>query len=236
MTTSRSGSTTSSHTAPARPTGSSSCCSMWRCAASVVDVDIRHPDSDLSGYRLVVAPALQLIGPSEPRVCESCPARPDRLRPPHRVSGREWESARGWSARAARTTLGWQSSELRRPAPLVRSLSRRVIAVETLGRKLSSDFRRQVLSNTTTAHSRVSLRSFATAIPSPSAPGARRSISRSSRPSCAPSASNRFIRFAKGFTRQQRTIWLNFTESNQLTPGGLPLDPVSWRIEPPRKD
>jgi beta-galactosidase len=27
-----------------------------------VDVDIRHPDHDLSGYRLVVAPALQLIG------------------------------------------------------------------------------------------------------------------------------------------------------------------------------
>ncbi|MGH9173427.1 MAG: beta-galactosidase, partial [Vicinamibacterales bacterium] len=30
-----------------------------------VDVDIRHPDSDLSGYRVIVAPALQLM--SEPR-------------------------------------------------------------------------------------------------------------------------------------------------------------------------
>jgi beta-galactosidase len=27
-----------------------------------IDVDIRHPDHDLSGYRLVVAPALQLVG------------------------------------------------------------------------------------------------------------------------------------------------------------------------------
>jgi beta-galactosidase len=28
-----------------------------------VDVDIRHPDTDLSGYAVVVAPALQLMGP-----------------------------------------------------------------------------------------------------------------------------------------------------------------------------
>jgi beta-galactosidase len=28
-----------------------------------VDVDVRHPDDDLSGYKLVVAPALQIVGP-----------------------------------------------------------------------------------------------------------------------------------------------------------------------------
>jgi beta-galactosidase len=28
-----------------------------------VDVDVRHPDDDLSGYKVVVAPAIQLVGP-----------------------------------------------------------------------------------------------------------------------------------------------------------------------------
>ncbi|MDF3016025.1 MAG: beta-galactosidase, partial [Thermomicrobiales bacterium] len=32
-----------------------------------IDVDIRHPDADLSGYRLVVAPALQLMGDERAR-------------------------------------------------------------------------------------------------------------------------------------------------------------------------
>jgi hypothetical protein len=33
-----------------------------------------------------------------------------------------------------------------------------------------------------------------------------------------------------------RTTWLNFTETSQRTPTGLALDPVSWRVEPRRKD
>jgi hypothetical protein len=34
----------------------------------------------------------------------------------------------------------------------------------------------------------------------------------------------------------ERTIWLNFTETMQRTPAGLPVEPVSWRMEPSRKD
>lgn len=34
----------------------------------------------------------------------------------------------------------------------------------------------------------------------------------------------------------ERTIWLNFNQTPMLSPTGVSLDPVSWRIEPTRKD
>jgi hypothetical protein len=34
----------------------------------------------------------------------------------------------------------------------------------------------------------------------------------------------------------ERTIWLDFDDAPRRTPTGLALDPVSWRIEPSRKE
>ena len=84
-----------------------------------VDVDIRHPDHDLSGYDLIVAPALQLMGAERARSPgRATPtATRTRLRAAHRLPHADRPRPRGRPAGSAARAARLHAAQLRRHAP-----------------------------------------------------------------------------------------------------------------------
>lgn len=202
-----------------------------------VDVDIRHPDADLSSYRLVVAPALQLIGAERTRQLERA-ARHARIILGPRAGFRDLN---------AKVHLGGQ------PGPLEPLAGCRMTNFDGMPPLVSvfagshevtnwAEGYRLTTGTGLVAYDDGPLRGMSAVVRN----GACITIGAWSRSLIEEILSGELraigiepVLLPDGLRRVStggRTIWLNFTETEQRAPAGLTLDPVSWRIESPRKD
>lgn len=202
-----------------------------------VDVDIRHPDADLSSYRLIVAPGLQLIGSN----------RAERL---------------GRYARRARLVFGprtgfrdpdGKAHPSGQPGPLEPLLGYRLLDVDAMpplvcvsagGHRVETwaESYRPTSGTNVVAYDDGPFRGQSIVV---------RNDNALSIGAWSPSLIAQLLTVElraigiepislpdglRRVTTAERAIWLNFTESQQSTPRGLVLEPVSWRTEPRRKD
>lgn len=202
-----------------------------------VDVDIRHPDADLSGYRLIVAPALQLIDQ----------ARADRL-------ARYAKSARlVFGPRTGFRDLNGKVHATGQPGPLEPLLGCRLLNFDAMPPLVSvcagglpveiwAENYRPTGGSTVVAYDDGPLAGTAAVVRR----GNCLTIGAWSQQLIVELLQRELraigvesIPLPPGLRRVgigDRTIWLNFTETSQRTPTGLALEPVSWRIESRRKD
>lgn len=201
------------------------------------DVDIRHPDADLSGYQLIVAPALQLVDSSRAARLASA-ARNARLVFGPRTGFRDLTgTVHGDGAPGPLEPLvGWRLLNVDALPPLV-SVMASGCRVETWAESY-----RPTTGQTKVAYDDGPLKGEAAVVR-----GERTlSIGAWSSTLIARLLESELraigiepVNLSEGVRRVllgDREIWLNFTEMAQQTQSGLPLDPVSWRIEAARKD
>ena len=83
-----------------------------------LDVDIRHPDHDLSGYAVIVAPALQLMGQERAdHLASYAGDTPARLRTAHRLPHAHRPRAGRWATRSVARPGRSATAEFRWTAP-----------------------------------------------------------------------------------------------------------------------
>jgi beta-galactosidase len=202
-----------------------------------IDVDIRHPDADLSGYRLIVAPAIQLIDK----------ARADRL-------ARYAKSARlVFGPRTGFRDPNGKVHQTGQPGPLEPLLGCRLLNFDAMPPLLSvragghaveiwAENYRPTSGTPVVAYDDGPLAGTAAVVRR----GNCLTIGAWSQQLIVELLQRELIAIGvesvllpPGLRRVglgDRTIWLNFTETSQRTPTGLALEPVSWRIESRRKD
>jgi len=202
-----------------------------------VDVDIRHPDTDLSAYRLVVAPALQLIG-EERAIRFARTASQARLVFGPRTGLRDMNG---------KVHLGGQ------PGPLAGLLGCRLMnfdAMPPLVRVSAGGYPVEVWAESYRPTTGLSVVAYDDGPQAEIAAVVRNgnclTIGAWSRNLIEDLLATELravgiepIRLPDGIRRilaGERTIWLNFTETMQRIPAGLPIEPISWRMEPSRKD
>ncbi len=202
------------------------------------DVDIRHPDDDLTGYRLIVAPALQLI--DERRAMQ--------------LSGYSRHARMVFGPRTGFRDLAGKVHPAGQPGPLESLLGCRManfdgmpplVAVSAGGHRVETwaENYQTTAGASVVAYDDGPLAGTAAVVRF----GNCLTIGAWS-PSLIEdllSAELRDVgldpvRLPDGLRRSSvdddRHIWLNFTESPQRPPGGLLLEPVSWRIQMSRKE
>ncbi len=202
-----------------------------------VDVDIRHPDADLSDYRLIVAPALQLIDK----------ARADRL------TARSKSVRLVFGPRTGYRDLHGKVHATGQPGSLEPTLGCRLLNFDAMPPLVSvsagghlaeiwAENYRTTCGTSVVAYDDGPFAGTAAVVRY----GNCLTIGVWSRPLIAELLANELrtigidpVPLPGGLRRVgvgDRTMWLNFTETSQRTPTGLALEPVSWRIEPRRKD
>lgn len=202
-----------------------------------VDVDIRHPDADLSGYRLIVAPALQLI--DKPRA--------DRL------AARSQSARLVFGPRAGFRDLNGKVHATGQPGPLEPLLGCRLLNFDAMPPLVSvgagghsveiwAESYRPTRGTTVVTYDDGPFAGTAAVVRNENC----LTIGAWSRSLIADLLAHELrgigiepMALPDGLRRVgigDRTIWLNFTETSQRTPTGLALEPVSWQVEPRRKD
>jgi beta-galactosidase len=200
-----------------------------------VDVDIRHPDTDLSDYQLIVAPALQLIDEQRARHLMTYAGTARMVFGP-RSGFRDLNGKvhPGGQPGQLEPLLGCRLLNVDAMPPLV-SVSAGGHPVETWAESYRVTQGRSVVAyddGPLIGQAAVVRHQQATTIGAWSQALITEVLAQELRaiglePILLPDGIRRV-------STGERTIWLNFTETIQRTPSGLTLEPVSWRIE--RKD
>ncbi len=202
-----------------------------------VNVDIRHPDADLSDYQLVVAPAIQLVGPERARHFERA-AKHARFIFGPRTGFRDSNGKvhPGGQPGPLGSLLGCRLLEFDAMPPLV--------CAHAAGHRVETwaEGYRTTTGTDVVAYDDGPLAGMSAAVRS----GNCLTIGAWSRSLIDELISIELraigiaaMRLPDGLRRVslgERTIWLNFNQTPVLSPTGVALDPVSWRIEPSRKD
>jgi beta-galactosidase len=202
-----------------------------------IDVDIRHPDADLSGYRLVVAPALQLMSAERARRLESVARRARMVFGP-RTGFRDMNGKvhPGGQPGPLANLLGCRLGNFDAMPPLV-TASAGGHVVETWAESY-----RPAAGSSVVAYDDGPLRGMSAVVRHGNCLtiGAwGRSLIEHLLAIELRAIGIEPMQLPDGLRRVatgERTIWLNFTATMQRTPAGLPVEPVSWRMEPSRKD
>lgn len=201
------------------------------------DVDIRHPNSDLGEYRLIVAPALQLIDETRASRLAACA-----------------ETARiVFGPRTGFRDLHGRAHRTGQPGPLEPLLGCRMMNFDALPPLVTTsagghpveiwaENYRPTIGSTVIAYDSGPLAGSAAAVRHDNCLtiGAwSSSLIETLLASELQSIGLQPIRLPDGLRRvatKNRTIWFNFAAMPQTTPTGSTLDPVSWRIESRRKE
>lgn len=197
-----------------------------------VDLDIRHVDDDLTGYELVVAPAIQLAGEQRANLLERN-ARRARL-----VFG----------PRTASLDPNARAHDRGQPGPLSSLLGWRIANTDALPPHRYVSVAGHQVSAWAESYRLTGGRALFTYDDGPlrGQPAVVRHGNTLTVGAWSPALIEQLLeaelrsigieplRLPQGLRRVSlgdRAIWLNFSEQPQLTPNGLSLDPVSWRIE-----
>lgn len=202
-----------------------------------VDVDIRSPDTDLARYRLIVAPALQLI---------------DERRAKHLAQATR-HARLIFGPRTGFRDLHGNAHPGGQPGPLADLLGCHMMnfdAMPPLVSTIAGGHAVEIWAESYRTTSGTSIVSYDDGPLSGMAAVVRNgsclTIGAWSQPLIAELLESELraigiepVRLPHGVRRVslgRRAIWFNFTERPQRTPSGLDLDPVSWRIDTQRKD
>ncbi|MCA9860876.1 MAG: beta-galactosidase trimerization domain-containing protein, partial [Thermomicrobiales bacterium] len=202
-----------------------------------IDVDIRHPDDDLAGYRLIVAPALQLIDADRAR----------RLTRWSKKARMVFGPRTGFRDRSGNVHSTGQPGPLE---PLLGCRLRNTDAMPPQVTTLAAGHEVQIWAESyrvtrgdvVVAYDDGPFRGTAAVIRSGSCLtiGAwSTTLVRDLLATELAALGIPTVDLPKGVRRvstRTREIWLNFNDTPTRTPGGLIVDPVSWCIERKRKD
>lgn len=202
-----------------------------------IDVDIRHPDSDLSAYRLIVAPALQLL---------------DERRAAH--LGRYAATARMvFGPRTGFRDLYGKVHATGQPGPLATLLGCRMqnfdampplVTTSAGGHSVEiwAENYRPTTGDAVVAYDDGPLHGTAAVVRYGNCltigAWSRSLIEEllSTEARAIGRSPQRLPDGLRSVSTMDRTIWFNFTERVQRTPDGFTLEPVSWRIQSRRKE
>lgn len=202
-----------------------------------IDVDIRHPDADLARYRLIVAPAIQLIDGT----------RAARLARAARHARMVFGPRTGFRDLNGNVHPGGQ------PGPLADLLGCRMMNFDAMPPMVSvtagghrvemwAESYQTITGEPVIAYDDGPLSGMTAVVRNGSCLtiGAwSRSLVDELLVSELRAVGIEPLQLPDGLRRVSlgnRSIWLNFTDRRQRTPSGLDLDPVSWRIDAQRKD
>ncbi len=202
-----------------------------------VDVDVRHTDSDLSGYQLIIAPAIQLIG-TERAGRLSRAAKHARVVVGPRTGFRDMHGKvhPGGQPGPLAGLLGWRLLNFDAMPPCVAT------SVGGYPAEIWAESYQPTTGPSVVAYDDGPLRGMAAVVRY----GNCLTIG-----AWSSSLIEHFlgielravgiepVNLPDGLRRvsvDNRAIWLNFNQSKEQTPAGLTIEPVSWRIEPLRKD
>ena len=202
-----------------------------------IDVDIRHPDDDLTGYRLIVAPALQLI----------CQRRASSLASFAKSANMVFGPRTGFRDLAGKVHPDGQ------PGPLEPLLGCRLLNFDAMPPLVSSSAGGhpvEIWAENYRSTAGIDVVAYDDGPFADSAAVVRHgnclTIGAWSAPLIAEllalelrSIGIEPMPLPDGLRRVDagtRTIWLNFNETLRRTPTGLTVEPVSWRFESRRKD